>query len=315
MTIPRSLRTPRLPPARLNKEPPPLRRLLLQILHFAHIRRKVLLKARAVNHQLAYQAHQLVDALNGRTHELNTLADFIGGRLRFHHRRAAVLGRETALFDDRTAFLFNLRNRRGRFGGGLHAERFHLVARRTRQLGEQIAAAARVLVQAAVDRGTCEFSADVAEHIPLAAICDLMQIPEPDRRPLLGHARATLAADTVVWSATTAEPLGKPRDREHARQGLRQLVGADHFVTTAWALARPGHAPDLHHETTRVWMRPLPDDELERYLDTDEWRDKAGGYGIQGHAAGLVTRVEGSYTNVVGLPLAQVLAALAGAGT
>lgn len=125
----------------------------------------------------------------------------------------------------------------------------------------------------------------------------------------------TLAADTVVWSATTAEPLGKPRDREHARQGLRQLVGADHFVTTAWALARPGHAPDLHHETTRVWMRPLPDDELERYLDTDEWRDKAGGYGIQGHAAGLVTRVEGSYTNVVGLPLAQVLAALAGAGT
>lgn len=121
----------------------------------------------------------------------------------------------------------------------------------------------------------------------------------------------TLAADTVVWSETTAEPLGKPRDREHARQVLRQLVGADHFVTTAWALGRPGSEPRLRHETTRVWMRPLPDAELERYLDTDEWRDKAGGYGIQGHAAGIVVRVEGSYTNVVGLPLAQVLAALA----
>jgi len=67
-----------------------------------------------------------------------------------------------------------------------------------RQLGEQIATCTRTLVQTAVDRGTCEFSADVAEHIPLAAICDLMQIPEVDRRTLLGHARATLAADTAT---------------------------------------------------------------------------------------------------------------------
>lgn len=130
----------------------------------------------------------------------------------------------------------------------------------------------------------------------------------------LAHAtwpHPTLAADTVVWSETTAAPLGKPRDREHARHVLQQLLGADHFVTTAWALARPGADPHLAHETTRVWMRPLPPDALERYLDTDEWCDKAGGYGIQGHAAGLVTRIEGSYTNVVGLPLAQVLQVLA----
>lgn len=124
-------------------------------------------------------------------------------------------------------------------------------------------------------------------------------------------AHATLTADTVVWRETTAAPLGKPRDRAHAREVLRTLVGADHFVTTAWALVRPGDVPRLDHETTRVWMRALPDDELERYLDTDEWCDKAGGYGIQGHAAGFITRVEGSYTNVVGLPLAQVLQALA----
>lgn len=122
---------------------------------------------------------------------------------------------------------------------------------------------------------------------------------------------ATLAADTVVWCEPIAAPLGKPRDRDHARQVLRQLVGTDHLVTTAWALARPGRDPLVAHETTRVWMRPLDDDALERYLDTDEWRDKAGGYGIQGHAAGLVLRIEGSYTSVVGLPLAQVLQALA----
>ncbi len=121
----------------------------------------------------------------------------------------------------------------------------------------------------------------------------------------------TLTADTVVWHEATAAPLGKPRDRDHAREVLRMLGGGDHLVTTAWALARPGAAPHVAHETTRVWMRALPEDELERYLDTDEWRDKAGGYGIQGHAAGFVTHIQGSYTNVVGLPLAQVLHALA----
>ena len=57
-------------------------------------------------------------------------------------------------------------------------------------------------------------------------------------------------------------------------------------------------------------MRPLTDAELAAYLDTDDWRDKAGGYGIQGHAAGIVTGITGSYTNVVGLPLAEVLVAL-----
>ena len=67
-----------------------------------------------------------------------------------------------------------------------------------RELGEQIAVCARSLLKNAVDRGTCEFSADVAEHIPLAAICDLMQIPGSDRRTLLGHARLTLAADTAT---------------------------------------------------------------------------------------------------------------------
>ncbi len=119
-----------------------------------------------------------------------------------------------------------------------------------------------------------------------------------------------LAADTVVWNESTAAPLGKPRDRDHARATLGALFGADHFVTTAWALEQPGRPPRLAHHTTRVWMRPVGEAELEAYLDTDEWTDKAGGYGIQGHAAGFVTRIEGSYTNVVGLPLAQVLSAL-----
>lgn len=120
-----------------------------------------------------------------------------------------------------------------------------------------------------------------------------------------------LAADTVVWQPPDGPPIGKPRDREHARALLRSLCGAPpHAVTTVWALARPGAAPELHEETTRVWMRPIDDDELEALLAGDEWRDKAGGYAIQGRAAAIVSRIEGSYTNVVGLPLAQVLARL-----
>lgn len=121
---------------------------------------------------------------------------------------------------------------------------------------------------------------------------------------------SVLTADTVVWPEQTAVPLGKPRDRAHALTMLRGLVGRDHFVTTAWALRRPGVPVHLAHETTRVFMRSPGEAELTAYLDTNEWCDKAGGYGIQGHAAGLVTHLAGSYTNVVGLPLAQVLEAL-----
>lgn len=71
-------------------------------------------------------------------------------------------------------------------------------------LAERINHKARMLVQAAVDRGACELSKDVAEHIPLAAICDLLLIPEPDRRPLLAHARACLAAESADATETDA---------------------------------------------------------------------------------------------------------------
>ncbi len=120
-----------------------------------------------------------------------------------------------------------------------------------------------------------------------------------------------LAADTVVWCAHPPDPLGKPDDRGQARAMLTTLasVGA-HRVTTAFALRAPSGAVVRRSVTTVVWFRPLTPTEIEAYLDTDEWTDKAGAYGIQGHAAGLVARIEGSYTNVVGLPVAEVVQAL-----
>lgn len=123
-----------------------------------------------------------------------------------------------------------------------------------------------------------------------------------------------VAADTVVWlgdSEADAVPLGKPDDREHARSLLNALAtGRPHRVTTGWAVGRVGEEVTVATTTTQVLMRRLRAAELDAYLATDEWTDKAGGYGIQGAAAGWVERVEGSYTNVVGLPLSEVLAEL-----
>ena len=131
-------------------------------------------------------------------------------------------------------------------------------------------------------------------------------------RAALGDEPAVvLTADTVVWRPPDGPPLGKPDDRSHAASMLRELATDDpHHVTTAWALSGPGVRPEIHHETTRVWMRRLAPDELAAYLDTDEWRDKAGAYGIQGRAGAFIPRIDGSYTNVVGLPLAQVVTRL-----
>jgi septum formation protein len=128
----------------------------------------------------------------------------------------------------------------------------------------------------------------------------------PDREPV-----PHLAADTVVWLPPNGPPIGKPRDVDEARAVIRRLTeGPPHRVTTAWALGMPDGRVEVHEETTTVWMRPLDPHELHSYLLLEEWRDKAGGYGIQSKASSWVTRIEGSYTNVVGLPVAQVVGRL-----
>ena len=127
-----------------------------------------------------------------------------------------------------------------------------------------------------------------------------------------------LAADTTVWLALDEEPLQKPVDREHATAMIRQLTrGEPHWTATACAFARPDLDPMLVAElvvTTTVRMRTFDERQFARfigpYLDAGDWLGKAGAYAIQGRAAGFVESIEGSYTTVVGLPLAQVLAKL-----
>jgi septum formation protein len=119
-----------------------------------------------------------------------------------------------------------------------------------------------------------------------------------------------LAADTTVVCAD--EILGKPRDAADAARILGILSGRWHTVLTGVALAANQLA--VICVQTRVLFRTLSQAEIECYWASGEPRDKAGAYGIQGLGGALVTRLEGSYSNVVGLPLAETLALLDAAG-
>lgn len=116
-------------------------------------------------------------------------------------------------------------------------------------------------------------------------------------------ADTVLGADTIVILGN--EVLGKPRDSDDARRMLRALSGKVHQVTTAVSLVMNGHSQD-HVETTNVFVREIPEPEIDEYIATGEPMDKAGAYAIQGGAAKWIFRIEGDYFNVVGLPLAAV---------
>jgi len=118
------------------------------------------------------------------------------------------------------------------------------------------------------------------------------------------HGRTVLAADTVV--VVDAHILGKPADAEDARRMLRLLGGRAHDVLTAVSLV-PSAGPRVGVvERSVVVFAPLTENEITWYVDTGEPLDKAGAYAIQGLASRFVTRIEGSYSNVVGLPIAPV---------
>jgi septum formation protein len=112
-----------------------------------------------------------------------------------------------------------------------------------------------------------------------------------------------LGADTTV--VVDDHVLGKPHDSLDVARMLRLLSGRTHQVMTGVSL-RTSAAEVGMVETTGVWFAPLTDAEVEWYVCSKEGLDKAGGYAIQGLAARLITRIEGSYSNVVGLPVAAV---------
>ena len=120
-----------------------------------------------------------------------------------------------------------------------------------------------------------------------------------------------LAADTVVVAGTRM--MGKPEDEAHAASMLRALSDSVHDVLTAVVLLSSAREV-TEVATTRVHFLPLSDDEIRWYIATGEPFGKAGAYAIQGRAARFIDRIEGSWSNVVGLPLATVHRLLAAVG-
>ncbi len=130
--------------------------------------------------------------------------------------------------------------------------------------------------------------------------------------PELEGVAAVVSADTVVVQGDRI--LGKPGDEGEARTMLSGLAASMHRVMTGFVVAPVGG--DIRPEVveTTVRFKPLSRQEIDCYLATGEWRDKAGGYGAQGRAAFMLQGISGSYTNVVGLPLAEVADRLARLG-
>ena len=127
-----------------------------------------------------------------------------------------------------------------------------------------------------------------------------------------GGACFTLAADTVV--ACGRRILPKATTREEAARCLDLLSGRRHRVHGGVCVIAPGGRRSARVVTTVVRFKRLSEAERERYLASGEWEGKAGGYAIQGLAGALILAINGSYTNVVGLPLAEVVAMLHGLG-
>jgi septum formation protein len=132
------------------------------------------------------------------------------------------------------------------------------------------------------------------------------RLPERPRRLVLG-------SDTIVVLGD--EILGKPRDADHAVAILQRLCGHTHTVWTGVALlATDTDAPSLFSVASRVTLRRADASELRAYVATGEPLDKAGAYALQGEGRRLVQQVEGSESNVIGLPLEETLVLLAEAG-
>jgi septum formation protein len=141
------------------------------------------------------------------------------------------------------------------------------------------------------------------------------------RTHALAKARSVAAApgDGPVIGVDTAvvldddDVLGKPPDAPAARAMLERLAGRPHRVLSGLAVLVDGREV-VDHAATVVRFRDLTAAELEAYVASGEWEGRAGGYAIQGLGAGLVTGIEGDYANVVGLPVALLVATLAGLG-
>jgi len=176
---------------------------------------------------------------------------------------------------------------------------------RRRELLTQVGLAPDIIDPAEIDEsaGKGELPMPLARRLAIAKATDVAA----------RHALAfVLAADTVVGVGRRI--VGKPADAAEARRFLDLLSGRRHRVYGGICVIAPDGRRAQRLITTTVHFKRLSSAEIDAYLATEQWRDKAGAYGIQGHAARFVPSINGSYTNVVGLDVAATAAMLAGLG-
>ena len=154
---------------------------------------------------------------------------------------------------------------------------------------------------------------------------DVDETPLPDESPgvyvlRIAKEKATMAVRQIAYRALPQKPalaadttvvfdgqvVGKPDDAEHAARILRALSGREHQVLTAVAVAMKEQV-ETQISVSSVWFRELSDADIRRYCASGEALDKAGAYGIQGRAGAFVTRISGSYSGIMGLPLAETV--------
>lgn len=174
---------------------------------------------------------------------------------------------------------------------------------RRRELLAQIGLAATV-VPAAVDETVLPGETPAIHVIRLS---EAKALAVAGRHDIAG--RWFIGSDTVVVRDRVI--LGKPADAADATAMLRSLSGRSHEVVSGYAVHDRDSGRTISGAvTTRVWFKALTEQEIAGYIATGEPFDKAGAYAIQGRGAFMVPRIEGSYPNVVGLPLCEVIAAL-----
>jgi septum formation protein len=156
------------------------------------------------------------------------------------------------------------------------------------------------------------------EVIPSRVMEDIVQKESPKEHVIrLAEAKArdiasgypdrwVIAADTIVY--INGSILGKPKSREEAMEMLHRLSGQEHWVLTGFSVFHLGEGKsDKETVQTAVKMKTLSPTEMEWYVQTGEPFDKAGGYAIQGIGSFMIESIRGSYTNVVGLPLCELI--------
>jgi septum formation protein len=157
----------------------------------------------------------------------------------------------------------------------------------------------RAKVLSVVQRLLSTLSVSPAEGAPAIPVSPVAGMREPPGRWVVG-------ADTIV--VLDNELLGKPKDADQAFDMLQRLAGREHTVVTGFCVFDMlKNKEGIQAVVSRVKLKPMSRTEIERYLSVGESLDKAGAYAVQGVGAYLIDSIQGSYSNVVGLPLCQLM--------